>query len=59
MILVAQNILNHPNATKAFDWSIFSAGMASLVFAVAMTVLTAEKTRNADASLAQEIRTNL
>lgn len=59
MIEYTQNFLNHPKVSNAFDWSVFAGGMASLVFAIAMTVLGAGDTRNADADLDVEIRTSL
>lgn len=51
MIALTQTVFNQPSFGKTFDWSIFAGGMASLVFAVSMTVLGASDTRNADATL--------
>ena len=38
MIKYTQNAFSNPKIAKVFDWSVFAGGMASLVFAIAMTV---------------------
>lgn len=54
-----QTVFSHPKVAKAFDWSVFAGGLASLVFAVAMTVLGAGETQNADANLNSEVLASL
>lgn len=54
MLTLAQNAITHPKVSNAFDWSVFAGGMASLVFAIAMTVVQHSDTRNAGTSTESE-----
>lgn len=47
MIALTKTVVSQPKVSNAFDWSVFATGMASLVFAVAMTVVQHNDTRNA------------
>lgn len=55
MLALAQDAIKHPKVSNAFDWSVFAGGMASLVFAVAMTVVQHGDTRNAGTSTESEV----
>lgn len=59
MTALTHTVFSQPSFGKAFDWTIFYGGMASLVFAVSMTVIGASDTRNADAALDVEVVASL